>query len=58
MYCDVTINSPLCTYYCDVSLWAPECTNRYSPDLVVIHPFSGEFLQEVQFSANGIAYNN
>ena len=62
IYCDVTINPPLCTIVTSgcggPRTHEPLFTrfSRYSPDLLV--NIACCFLQEVVFSANGIAYNN
>ena len=62
IYCDVTINPPLCTIVTSgcggPRTHEPLFTrfSRYSPDLLV--NIACCFLQEVAFSANGIAYNN
>ena len=62
IYCDVTTNPPLCTIVTSgcggPRTHEPLFTrfSRYSPDLLV--NMACCFLQEVVFSANGIAYNN
>jgi hypothetical protein len=62
IYCDVTINPPLCTIvtsgFGGPRTHEPLFTrfSRYSPHLLV--NIACCFLQEVVFSANGIAYNN
>jgi hypothetical protein len=62
IYCEVTINPPLCTIVTSgcggPRTHEPLFTrfSRYSPDLLV--NIACCFLQEVVFSANGIAFNN